>query len=59
LHRAALQIVNAGHRLARAAVRHDAGEALGPVVEAEELLPLLVVDEEFGCLHWTVLGQAA
>jgi len=51
--------VDAGHRLAGAAVRHDAGEALGPVVEGGELSALCVVDDELGCWHGSVLNQPA
>jgi len=41
--------VDAGHRLAGAAVRHDAGQALPAVVEVDELSALYVVDDELGC----------
>jgi hypothetical protein len=34
-------------------VRHDAGEALGPVVEGDELSARYVVDDE----HGSVLNQ--
>jgi hypothetical protein len=44
--RAAVQIVDAGHGLAGAAVRHDAGEALPAAVEGDELPARLVVDED-------------
>jgi hypothetical protein len=55
----ALQVVDAGHRLAGAAVRHDAGEALGPVVEGDELSARCVVDDKLGCWHGSVLRQSA
>jgi hypothetical protein len=51
LSRAELQVVDAGHRLAGAAVGHDAGEALAAVVEGDELSALYVVDDELGCWH--------
>jgi hypothetical protein len=59
LSRAALQVVDAGHRLAGAAVRHDAGEARGPVVEGSELSTLYVVDDELGCWHGIVICSTA
>jgi hypothetical protein len=43
--------VDAGNRLAGAAVRHDAGEALQSIVEADELVTPSVVDNEIGVLH--------
>ncbi len=53
----ALQLVNTRHRLAGAAMGHGAGEALAARMEAEELLPLAIVEHEAGwlrrifCLH--------
>jgi hypothetical protein len=55
----ALQGVDAGDRLAGAAVGHDAGEALGAGVEGVELHPRCVVDDELGWLHGSVLSQLA
>jgi hypothetical protein len=43
--------VDASHRLAGAAVRHDAGETLQSIVEADELFTPSVVDNEIGVLH--------
>ena len=43
----------------RAAMRRDAGEALGPVVEGNELSARRVVDDELGCWHGSVLSQPA
>ncbi|MBV8422041.1 MAG: hypothetical protein JOZ26_18690 [Hyphomicrobiales bacterium] len=64
MNRTALQIVDAGHRLAGAAMRHDAGEALAPAMEGDELSALYVVDDELGCWHGIVIcsttgGRAA
>jgi hypothetical protein len=47
----ALQVVDTGNRLAGATVRHDAGEALQAVMEANELIARSVVDDELGILH--------
>jgi hypothetical protein len=47
--------VDASHRLAGAAVRHDAGETLQSIVEADELFTPSVVDNELGVLHRIVL----
>jgi hypothetical protein len=40
-------------------VRHDAGEALGPVVEGSELGARCVLDDAFGCWRGSVLRQPA
>jgi len=50
-----LQVVDAPHRLAGAAVRHDAGEALQSIMETEELVARLVVDNELWILHRLML----
>src|SRR6266540_2197577 len=50
-HRRVLQILDAGHRLAGAAVRHDAGEALAPDMEAFELAARRVVGDEVRWSH--------
>jgi hypothetical protein len=50
-HRRALQILDAGDRLAGAAVRHNAGEAFGPDMEAFELAAGRVVGDEIGFTH--------
>ena len=55
----ALEVVDAGDGLAGAAVRHDAGEALGAIVEGIELAARCVIDDEFGRWHGSVLGQPA
>jgi hypothetical protein len=44
--RTAVQIVDAGHGLAGAAVRHDAGEALRAAVEGDELPARPVVEPD-------------
>ena len=44
LSRRALQLVHAGERLARPAMRHDAGEPLVALVEGDELLARFVDD---------------
>jgi hypothetical protein len=48
---AALQVLDAGDRLAGAAVGHDACEALAALVEGDELPARRVVEEEVGFLH--------
>ncbi|MGA7487237.1 MAG: hypothetical protein WBW74_09930, partial [Xanthobacteraceae bacterium] len=53
--RAAVQIVDARHGLAGAAVGHDAGEALPAAVERDELPARPVVDQagnRSGRFHW-------
>jgi hypothetical protein len=50
-HRRVLQILDAGDRLAGAAVRHDAGEALAPEMKALELAARRVVDDGIGFEH--------
>ena len=59
LSRAELQVVDTGHRLAGAAVRHDAGEALAAAMEGDELSALYVVDDELGCWHGIVICSTA
>jgi hypothetical protein len=49
--RGALQVLHARHRLAGAAMGHDAGEALAPPVEGGELRAGRVVDDQLGFLH--------
>jgi ethanolamine transporter EutH len=46
-----LQILDARHCLAGAAVRHDAGEALAPDMEGFQLAARFVVDDEIGFEH--------
>jgi hypothetical protein len=46
-----LQILDAGDRLAGAAVRHNAGEAFGPDMEGLELAARCVVGDEIGFEH--------
>ena len=41
-----MQFMDAGDRLARPAMRDDAGEALDSVVERDELLSRLIVDDD-------------
>ena len=43
-----VQIVNAGHGLARAAVRDDAGESLGAGMKRQELRARPIDDRHFG-----------
>ena len=58
LHRAALQVMDAGHGLAGAAVGHDAGEALPPAMKGDELLSGPVVDQSCGSFHSSVTFRA-
>jgi hypothetical protein len=51
--------VNAGDRLAGAAMRHNAGEALGPDMEALELTSGRVVDDGIGFEHGMITRDCA
>jgi hypothetical protein len=46
--------MDAGDRLARPAMRDDAGETFGPVVEWDELLSRQIVDDDRLCFHANV-----
>src|SRR5712692_9526400 len=52
--RRALQVLDAGHGLAGAAMGDDAGEALGAGVERHELAALRIVDYDTRSSHSTV-----
>jgi hypothetical protein len=51
--------VDASYRLAGAAVRHDAGETLQSIVEADELFTPSIVDNKLGVLHRLMFMQLA